>query len=813
MTDSVASLKALSLRLRWTSAAGLALLVVAFSLFMVPAAGSAPLPQLLQGGLAVNKGTGQEVPAASPEEQRKFVERALAEARAERNRVTIVPPGLSRQDLDEQTRLLDELIARLNSQLQLFSEREEVWRARTSAEQQAQSWSGFHDPPPYSVFFVDAVQKQLQAARAAVRDLESAQELFAQQVATARESVKRAQVQERLVGEKLEQAQAPEVRSAAAWQKQLAGTRTRTATASASWGALRYEVLGERLATAKVALKSLERQWAQAGKGLVFSRADLNKGLAELSSSRSALEQELDAALALNARSVSGLLQAQQGLDAFSGSHGSGNLTTKALRRELEDRVRVAQAWVESSRFQIEAVSALIHINQSLASWWDKRYAASLKSGAERVAAPAEFSQGRGQLRPWLEYAQRKLKSCQSAEREQEAGLSLVDAQSPRGRAERDIHGARRLQSNLAERMVDALEQLDDTLQSWQEEITLTRQSRSLTQRLQDVSALAAGVAGKVWSFELFAVEDSVEVAGQKVVTSRGVSVGKSVGALLLFLAGYWLAVISSRRVQRVMVARFAIGVHQANVIRRWLLALTTFILLVVTLNLARIPLTVFAFLGGALAIGVGFGTQTLIKNLICGILILLERKVVVGDIVDVDGVVGKVTAVDIRASTILGFDGVETMIPNSTFLEKKVTNWTYTNARLRRAIRVGVAYGSPATRVRDILGECAERHGQVLKKPEPMVCFDDFGDNSLIFVLYYWIDYGPDVEPMRVASDLRFMIEQCLAQEQIVMAFPQRDLHFDNEHPLRVEVVSTPGPARENAPPDAGLTAAAPAP
>jgi potassium-dependent mechanosensitive channel len=796
MADRNASLTVFPFRIRWAATARLTLLVTALSLLMT-SPGSAQWPQLLPAPAAENKGTGQEVPAASPEEQRKFVVRALADARAERNRIGIVPPGLSKQDLDEQARLLGELIGRLDSQLQLFGEREEVWRARASAEQQAQRWTGFREPAPYSVFFVDDVQKQLQAARAAVRDLESAQDLFAQQIATARESVKRAEVQERLAGEKLELARTPEARSEASWRKQLAATRTRAAAAGASWGALRYEVLGERLATAKVTLSFQERQWALAGKGLVFTRADLNKGLAELGTSRAALEEELNAASTLNSRSVNGLVQAQQELDAFSAHPGSRDITrAKLLRKEFEDRQLAAQAWVESSRFEIEAISALIHINQSLASWWEKRYAATLKSGAERVAAPAEFRKGRDQLRPWLEYAQRKLKACQSAEREQEAGLSSLDAQSPRGRAERDIHQARSLQSTLAERMVDALGQLDDTLQSWQEEISLTGQSRSLSQRLRDMTALVAGVAGKVWSFELFAVEDSVEVAGQKVVTSRGVTVGKSVGALLLFLAGYWLSVVSSRRVQRVMVERFAIGAHQANVIRRWLLALTTFILLVVTLNLARIPLTVFAFLGGALAIGVGFGTQNLIKNLISGILILLERKVVVGDIIDVDGVVGKVTAVDIRASTVLGFDGVETMIPNSIFLEQKVTNWTYSNARLRRSIRVGVAYGSPATRVRDILGECAERHGQVLKKPQAQVCFDDFGDNSLIFVVYYWLDYGPEVDPMRVASDLRFMIEQCFAQEGIVMAFPQRDLHFDNERPLRVEVVAASAPA-----------------
>jgi potassium-dependent mechanosensitive channel len=159
-----------------------------------------------------------------------------------------------------------------------------------------------------------------------------------------------------------------------------------------------------------------------------------------------------------------------------------------------------------------------------------------------------------------------------------------------------------------------------------------------------------------------------------------------------------------------------------------------------------------------------------------------------------VDGVVGRIVTVDIRASTVLGFDGVETMIPNSMFLENKVTNWTHTNASLRRIVRVGVAYGSPTTRVRDILTECGNEHGLIMKYPPPEALFEDFGDNALIFALYFWIDYGPEVNPLQVASDLRFMIDKRFAEENIVLAFPQRDIHLDSSQPLRIEVVSPPG-------------------
>jgi small-conductance mechanosensitive channel len=378
----------------------------------------------------------------------------------------------------------------------------------------------------------------------------------------------------------------------------------------------------------------------------------------------------------------------------------------------------------------------------------------------------------------------------QAAENEQETRLAKITDPSPLRVAESNLLAAKLFQRELAERQKAAIEHSGVERQSWLDDSERVQQSRSISDRGRDWMAAFPNILHSVWRFELFSIEDSVEVAGQKVVTSRGVTVGKSVGALILFLFGYSIAAFIGRRVQQVLIARFAISSHQANVIRRWLMALTIFTLFIITLNLARIPLTVFAFLGGALAIGIGFGTQTIIKNFISGILILLERNMKVGDTIDVDGVVGRIVTVDMRASTILGFDGVETVIPNSTFLENKVTNWTHTNAKLRRIVRVGVNYGSHTPQVRDILAECGNNHSRILKDPPPEVLFEDFGDSSLVFALYFWIDYGPDVNPLQVASDLRFMIYQRFAEEGIGLAFPQRDVHLDSTQPLRIEVV-----------------------
>lgn len=773
--------------------------VLAVFLLAVIAFGSpafAQIPKLLSATQSDTQESETEEKVVTSEQQREITKRALTEAQKERARALVASPGVSRQDLKERYRLLDGLVTRLSSQLNLINELEELRRTRSAAEQEAQSWTGFPEQPPYSILMADELMGSLLIARAKVQGLTSNQELFSQQVSHYRELAKHAKEMEHQAADDLVSAQSSGERLAASWQKELAVLRTRNADAMAESIALRYEVLGERLAVAWLEVDLLTRQQAEGRKRMVFSQADLNKVLARLKSSRVGLEQELDASLARDSHSRSVLARTQQKLDTFLLRHGKNAASSiVAQRYGLEARNRAALAWVESSRFETEVVTSLIAISKSDSTFWDKRYSAITGKVAEKQRALVEeFRKSRDQLKPWLKYTEQQLELYQAAEREQESRLVKIDKGSPLRAAELDLFAAIRLQRELAERQKSAVEQLDFERQVWLEDVERVQQSRSLTARVRDWIGKFSDIVKRVWRFELFAVEDSVEVAGQKVVTSRGVTVGKTVGALILFLVGYFIAAFLGRRVQRMMVTRFGVAEHQSNVIRRWLLALTVFILLIITLNLVRIPLTIFAFLGGALAIGVGFGTQTLIKNFISGILILLERNIKVGDTIDVDGVVGRIVTVDIRASTVLGFDGVETVIPNSMFLENKVTNWTHTNSRLRRIVRVGVAYGSLTTQVRDILAECANEHGLILKDPPAEALFEDFGDNSLIFALYFWIDYGPEVNPLQVASDLRFMIDKRFAEENIVLAFPQRDIHLDSAEPLRVEMVYPPG-------------------
>jgi small-conductance mechanosensitive channel len=109
----------------------------------------------------------------------------------------------------------------------------------------------------------------------------------------------------------------------------------------------------------------------------------------------------------------------------------------------------------------------------------------------------------------------------------------------------------------------------------------------------------------------------------------------------------------------------------------------------------------------------------------------------------------------------------------------------------VRRTVKVGVAYGSPLREVADILEECAKRHGVVLNDPPPLVIFEDFGNDALMFALYFWVELRPTTSAMQVASDLRFMIAKRLDEAGIVIAFPQRDVHLDAATPLRIELTN----------------------
>ena len=470
--------------------------------------------------------------------------------------------------------------------------------------------------------------------------------------------------------------------------------------------------------------------------------------------------------------------------------------------RELEQQEELARVRAENTSIRIETLKSGLENLDIQYAFWEIRYA-FISRGAENAGAVRDaFRGGRAlldRLAPVADLARRQVQLAMAVAGEQEGRLISAATPEARKRVEEFIT-AYRDRAGLYVRSLADVEEVRDLIRRWMEEFDVSIREQGAVAKVESWRDDAFQTAKAIWTFEIFTAEDTIEVDGQKITGKRGVTVGKVVTAVLILVIGLWLSGRVARLAERFVVKRFAVEPNLARITRRWVLAFTFIVLVVFSLVSVKIPLTVFAFLGGAVAIGVGFGMQNLLKNLMSGLMLLSERPFRPGDIVEVGGVRGTVTDINVRSSTIRDGNGIETLVPNSTFIEQNVTNWTYTSRRVRQTIKVGVAYGSPTREVSDLLLQAVDRHGLVLSDPKPQVQFEDFGADALMFGLYYWLELKPGVESPTVASDLRFMIEKTLTENGIAIAFPQRDVHLDAARPLPVRIVAGDGAKSEPA-------------
>ena len=283
-----------------------------------------------------------------------------------------------------------------------------------------------------------------------------------------------------------------------------------------------------------------------------------------------------------------------------------------------------------------------------------------------------------------------------------------------------------------------------------------------------------------LWQFELLVVDD------------HPITLAKIVGSFLIFILGWIVARYVTSKLLAGLLGRIShsVGVSAAIQSIAFYVLLGCFALL--ALHLVHIPLTVFTLLGGALAIGVGFGSQNILNNFISGLILLFEQPIRAGDIVEFAGTRGTVKRIGARSTLLVTPENIEVVVPNSHLLENSVMNFTLDDSLVRRSVAVGVAYGSPTREVAKLLLKAAGEHGKIHKKPAPNVFFKDFGDSALIFEVRFWVTINQYSDALKVESDMRHIIDQLFREAGIVIAFPQRDLHlFTSEAPIRVTVSS----------------------
>lgn len=290
--------------------------------------------------------------------------------------------------------------------------------------------------------------------------------------------------------------------------------------------------------------------------------------------------------------------------------------------------------------------------------------------------------------------------------------------------------------------------------------------------------------------FEAFWVR-LLEVWGYKLTTLEGepITVGKLVVGLVLLVAGFWLSRLLAAIVGRRVLPRLGLNEGAAAAVQSIIYYVLLVTVVLGALRAVNVPLTVFTVLGGALAIGIGFGSQNIVNNFISGLILLAERPIRVGDLVQVGDTYGVVRRIGARSTRIVTSENVDIIVPNSSFLQSNVTNWTLSNDEIRASVEVGVAYGSPTRDVKTLLLRAVEGHGRILTSPGPFVLFTDFGDNSLVFQVHFWIRMRTMMERRTIESDVRFRIDELFREAGVTIAFPQRDVHLNTLSPLEVRI------------------------
>lgn len=673
------------------------------------------------------------------------------------------PAHVPQEELLERQSLLQQIARGYDEQIDDYQRLNEARQRHEEIAKTSNDWKGFSDAPPYSIFLADQLWDSTFSLRLAVEGLQSQLELIQLRFDRARDSLTSAEERLRQASEQLEANKDPAEVSRQRWTRDLEDLRKRAASVMVSATEVSKTRVEQELADARARLAFAQRQLESVQPQLEFSEADLNKVRGRLAQEQRDLETELQQIISDRHAQSQSLRDSEQQLQADMKQEPNRASSRKMSRRLLQDKqaVELKRAQVDTLVLRGDLLNQLLDILDSERQLWESRFAlAHNPEPAESRELYARFTPLFTSFRASRDHLRQQLGIVSGQMSELDNRLHNAKAHSERDHlnAMREAHQQRAAAYNRA---LQRVEQASRFMERWKSEFQEQRKELPLSARVDDWQQRAWDTAKSAWNFEVFSAEDAIEIDGKTITGRRSVTVGKIVSALVILLVGYWICLYLARLIGRLAVTRLGLTADVANLVRQWSQAFLITILIVISLVSVKIPLTIFAFLGGAFAIGVGFGAQNLLKNVISGILVLIERPMRVGDLIEVDNVRGRVTTIGLRSSTVRDAKGMETLIPNSSFLERNLTNWTYSSRFSRFSLRVGVPYGTSPDQVVTLLGELAKEHPKILKAPGPQVLLEDFGGQGFIFTLNYWIEIRLDMDPNEVASELRFLIER----------------------------------------------------
>jgi len=752
--------------------------LAATSILLIPASsgyGQNPLrPAEKKADEQASPGAEESVPATKEGIDRKIgqIRTRLAELHRQPavGQDNAAGSGLTTDETAEWRRLTLQLVYLLESREQALKDIKAL-RHEVPADPGRSAWKGFSGNPPYPLASLVNLYDHIYARRGEIGTLEVRRAVREVNLNTFLKSREASEKQLRQAEELLAKSAGMEKAARARRQRDLARLRNEINSEGALSEDVAQLLAAEKIRSKRKELQYLEEQYRSAEIRSPLSREDLDRKLAELEAGRKDREKLLAAAIQEEKSAETTLEEARTGRSKTPGQTGQIRLETAT------SKIEIYQGWIKIVNFE-EAL------------WQDRYRLGQVEDLGELRKKRAEVDKALMQLRPWKEAFGKTVLTYAPLIHSENERLRSGTLSKKEVAAVRSLVAAYQERQNLWGQVVQDLNQVERVVSRWKDDLEYRVEHASTATRARETGTSLLSFFGELWNTELYVAEETTVIERQKIVRPISVTVGKVGKALIILLAGLWGARRVGNLLKHHAEKRFGMDASRMSQLERKWTFFTFLLLLAFSLAFVNIPLTVFAFFGGILAIGIGFGAQHLIGNFISSVILMFDRTISVGNIVEMEGQFGRVQSIGLRSSSIRRFDGVEVIVPNSQFLEHKVTNWSLSDRNVRYEIAIGVAYGSPTREVADRILGVVRKDERVLDMPEPVVIFENFGDNALMFRAFLWLSVYPGRDNRIVCSDLRHRINEALEQAGIVVAFPQRDVHLDTKGPIEVKVL-----------------------
>ena len=683
--------------------------------------------------------------------------------------------GISADELQKHTMLLEETEAVIHQQITMLKKQASLEQLQKRRENILASAEALAIPllPPYSLSVLDEYLNKLDDQKQLQETAELTLKVTKKNIDEARTNHEKSAQNLRRIKEEGDAA-TEEDRPAYEFKKIIATLELDLAKAKLDLNNVSLQNAEAEASLAKQQGKILEGQLTLIRANLEYDEQDLQERLKNIESIQQQHNERIQSLAKEHQEVEAKWLKAQEQFDAIAAKDEKTKLIARAWLDERE-------AWkntYQQALVQTENISRLLIFADEV---WHKRYA--LLQGNYTPDQLTEWRRDMEDSQKNIERLSSLVNSLQSNLQPRVFALQFTlsrDKDTLPPEVFSHMLSQLKAMQKLSANNIEYLTKLELIKRLEYRFINEIHEKRKSIQFIDIVKGVASSIDKRL-EFELYVIDD------------ESITIKKILLALLILIVGLFLAKLFSRFVSNRFLAKTQLDESSKAAFHKVSFFVLTIILVLFALHTVNIPLTILTLLGGAVAIGVGFGSQNLINNFISGFIIMFERPIKIDDVIEVDNIVGRVEHIGTRCTEIRTQANLTILVPNSTFLESNIVNWTLSDDIVRCSVSVGVAYGSSTRDTVKSLERAVEEHDLILKKPEPVIIFNDFGDNALIFKVYFWIRIGNKrMQKTITESHVRFLIEKHLREAGIVVAFPQRDVHLDTVKPIEMRIIES---------------------